>query len=657
MLDRALEASAVQSSLQSNLSVSVYGGSGIGKTTFLSHMSYLPETNWFSDGVVYLYAKNLGLDDLLQIIFDVFYTSPDNVIPTIGQLRRYLQSIQAVIFLDELSLGREDAQALLNIMPSSSFVLSSLEQSLWGNGQTILLRGLPEKESFELFVRELGRNLSNDEAADVQLICSQLDGNPLKIIHAASLIRSGSKSIAEIKAEFQVEPAKLVVDRELFNSMDSEQKKALAILSAASGSLVPLAIITSLIKLTNVQGVLDGLVKSGLAWNQGSQYGISGTIMAATGKVWDVTPWRDALVNYFAEWVIQQPQDKLVEEASDLLLQVINYAGEKNRWPEVIRIGRAVERILVLQKRWQAWLDILNLILKAARAYGDRYTEAWVLHQLGTRAMCMNYLDQARQLLTQALNLRQAIGDKAGIAVTQHNLAGLPGVLPPVNVGNNTGSSWKRFITCGTCGFIGIGTRFLIGMLALFNLPSSDPPSTATRVPTRTDQLTDTITPSFTPTDTPTNTATLTPTKTYTPSFTPTFTPTRTKTPTKTRVPTITPDTVDPPTPDSLSPRGQNNLGCLPSQVVLIWTASNDPSGISNYDIQLRYRITKDDSWSQYPLITVSGNLTKLDVTNVIKNLCNPNRYYRWRVRATDGAGNSSNYSTWRYFRAQPTVD
>jgi hypothetical protein len=312
-----------------------------------------------------------------------------------------------------------------------------------------------------------------------------------------------------------------------------------------------------------------------------------------------------------------------------------------------------VERILILKKRWQAWLDILNLILKAARSYGDRHTEAWVLHQLGTRAMCISYADQARQFLKQALTLREAIGDTAGAAVTRHNLSGLSGIPSP--------SELKRNGQSHGCGrYIIYGVGFLLFVLfggslmfvsALFSPQPTEPPTklpTRTFIPTIAGTPSPIATPSFTPTFTPTKTLTSTPTNTPT-KTTPTNTPSRT--------PTSTKDTVPPPAPDSLNPRGQQNFGCPPSQVVLEWTASNDPSGISSYSIRLHYRVTQDDNWRAYRLITASGNLTKLDITNDIKDLCNPNRYFRWRIRANDGAGNTSDVSLWRRFRAQPIVD
>jgi hypothetical protein len=672
LLDRTLETSVVRSSLRSKLSVSVFGGNGIGKTTFLTHMAYLSETEEFSDGVAYFYAKNVGLDDLLQIIFDAFYTSSDAVIPTTGQLRHRLQRVEAVILLDELTLDREDAQALRNILPASLFLFGSTEQNLWGEGQIISLGGLPEQECLDLFAREIGRDLSDREKADVQVICEKLGHHPLKIIRAASLVRSKSKTIVEIRSQFEEEAAAMVVDKELFNSMDDKQKKVLAALGAGDGALTPLGIITSLVKLPDVQlqSILDGLVSSGFVWVQDGRFAVNGEIVAATGKIWDLTPWRNALVEFFTEWVAQKPEDRLIEDASNILLRVVQYAGEKNRWPEVIRIGRAVERILILHKRWQAWLDILKLILRAARALRDRHTEAWVLHQLGTRAMCMNYMDEARRYLTDALNLRRAIGDKAGIAVTQHNLGGLPGLPPSIKTGNsNSGSGWRRLITCGAIGVIGMGILILVGLFVFFSPSLFSPPLTSTRAPTRTDRPTDTytptdtVTPSFTPSFTPTNTSTLTPSRTPTNTFTPTFTPSFTLTTSMTRTSTNTPDIVRPPVPVVVGPDYDSSfinggatwyeIQCTSNNevVVLDWNSVSDPSSISGYYVQLWRYYESINDWVLYQNWNSVGN-TQLNVNN--ETDCGET--YTWRVRARDGAGNFSLWSNYRNFILKQVV-
>jgi len=667
LLDRVSEYLIVQSSLQDTISVSVFGEEGTGKTTFLSHMAHLPETNNFPDGVVYLYVRQERFDDLLQMLFDIFYSSAGNVMPTAGQLHHSLQSIRAVILLDDLMLTREETQALIAVMPLSCFILASLERSLWGDGEIILLGGLPEYERIELFEKELRRSLSEEEIPDVQLICGHLRGNPLKIIQTASLVTSTGRTISEIKKQFQNDPDPLAIEKELFDGLNESQQKALAVLGASGGMLVPLGIIGSFLKMTNMQAALKNLIEMGLVWNQGSRYGLVGGLGSQIGGLWNLSSWEDALINYFTNWLTQQPNDILIEDASDVLIKVIQNAGEKNRWLEVIRLGRALERILILRKRWQAWLDILNLILKAARAYGDRSTEAWALHQMGSRAMCLNYADQARQFLTQALNIRQAIGDKDGIAVTRHNLNGLSKVGVSAQPVQTDGVG--QFVKYAIGGMAGMGLLAVIILFLLLKKPGS-PIVPASQIPviSSTSTMTFTSTVSFTPiftfTQTSTDTPTLTPTLTFTFTITPSYTPTFTPTSTPSRTPTITPFV--PPPSDTTGPLAPTNLklknidpiirdvGCQSNQAILTWSEPYDPSAINKYYYELLYSSDKK-TYNNIALGLTSPN-TEVDVTNLVNKYCVKNSYFKWRVRAQDGAGNLGDWSPYANFSAFPPV-
>src|SRR5690349_23954962 len=83
----------------------------------------------------------------------------------------------------------------------------------------------------------------------------------------------------------------------------------------------------------------------------------------------------------------------------------------------------------------------------AAKALADRKLEGWVMHEMGSRALSMGVKDTAREFLNQALNIRQAIGDKAGMALTQHNMNVLLGAPLPTNTG-----SLRRWLTCSAIG-------------------------------------------------------------------------------------------------------------------------------------------------------------------------------------------------------------
>jgi hypothetical protein len=107
---------------------------------------------------------------------------------------------------------------------------------------------------------------------------------------------------------------------------------------------------------------------------------------------------------------------------------------------------------------------------------------------------------------------------------------------------------------------------------------------------------------------------------------------------------TDTPDDVTPPpAPVLTAPSNGSVLGCKGSQTVS-WTAVSDPSGISQYQVQVQ-RHSGDNNWqdvSGSPFAGVSG------LSHAVGVECG--WYYRWRVRAVDGQGNIGPWSGWWTF-------
>jgi hypothetical protein len=107
---------------------------------------------------------------------------------------------------------------------------------------------------------------------------------------------------------------------------------------------------------------------------------------------------------------------------SAALLQTQQHAADANRWGEVFRLGRILDGALVLGSRWGAWATALDRCLAGAKATGDRGAEAWALHQVGTRALCLGDPTVARAMLGHAVKLREALPDDAAADASRGNL-------------------------------------------------------------------------------------------------------------------------------------------------------------------------------------------------------------------------------------------
>jgi len=217
------------------------------------------DTGNFISGNVYLDASGIGLEDLLQALLDAFFDSEASCKPTTTEIRHALQNIRALIFLDNLEIGRDEVISLLDAAPASLFILSSTERSLWGEGEIIPLQGLPENEALKLFERELARPLSDDEKNSVKTICALMKGQPLHILQMASLVRESGRPVKKLLSDMLNEP----VDNQSIANISmvylgESEKQILALLAAAGGNSVALEHINQIIKGDDIQKKTGG---------------------------------------------------------------------------------------------------------------------------------------------------------------------------------------------------------------------------------------------------------------------------------------------------------------------------------------------------------------------------------------------------------------
>jgi len=239
------------------------------------------------------------------------------------------------------------------------------------------------------------------------------------VIQAAALVRQG-RTFAEIGDKFcESEDAAI---KATLPQLNDPQKRVLSLLAALGNSSISPEHLAALSQLKNVDVQLKSLLDLHLIQTNSPSYNLTGSLALSLGRITDLTESENLILEYFVQWIKQNPPLPDITDALNLLLSLLEKANRNGRWDDVISLGRGMEKALILAKRWQSWLKVLEWILKAAQALGDRATQGWALHQLGTRNLCLGNLEPARQSLTQALSIREALGDKAGAAVTRHNL-------------------------------------------------------------------------------------------------------------------------------------------------------------------------------------------------------------------------------------------
>jgi hypothetical protein len=421
LFGRQTELAAIFSALDGGRPVEITGVAGIGKTSLLRSLAYHPAAGAFADGILYLTARQQSSVDLQQQIFDAFYESDEIGKPTASEIRRALQDKRALILVDDVVLKREDLEQLLDAAPRSGFVVATREQRLVSEVRTLALHGLPIDDAVMLLEREMMRWLNDSgERTAAAHLCEALQGHPLRILQAAGILRDRGMPVDA--AARDISPGTLVA--ESIASIDQKQRRVLLALAALPGVPMKAHHIAGIAEIADIEPSLAPLVHRALVLATQSGHRLADGVADRLRRTEDLNPWVNRAITYYTAWAERYRRDSnaLLDE-SEALRRVQRHATSAHRWGEAQRIGQILEAALVAGVQWDAWAMVLEHCLLAAKATGDRDAEAWALHEIGTRAICVGEARGARSTLTDALKLRETADQADAAAVTRQNLS------------------------------------------------------------------------------------------------------------------------------------------------------------------------------------------------------------------------------------------
>jgi hypothetical protein len=477
---RAAEIDRARGAMGDGQPIQFCGPSGLGKTALLRHLSHRPGTG-FADGVIYYRSRRESLDDLLMRIFEFLYESDGTttVKPTTAELGRYLGGVEGLFLLDDVDLDREDLETLLVTVPRSVFVLGSPERSLWSDGESILLRGLGQDAAQALVEEGLARRLTIDEGIALAQLSGALEGHPLQLIKAVAQIRDEGATLAQLVSEATggtiaaAQPPAHRLTSQAAAELPEAERRVLSLLAALDGAPLHIDHVAALTSRADAAAILADLEERRLAQSHSPRYSATAPI-AALQDAEAGDRWRSALLAYFIDHAERhRAEPRQLRDDLEPIIQTLRWGVTGASCADVVRLARASAVIAESAGLWDAWRSILDLALEAARAIGDRFGEGWALHQLGTRALCLEQEAEAARWLGEALRIRERIGDEAGAAVTRNNLGHLPGLPPPSppSGGPSGGPPWLPVLGV-------LGGLALLGVAAM-SLMSNDGPRTA----------------------------------------------------------------------------------------------------------------------------------------------------------------------------------
>ena len=529
LLDRRDETSRVAAALRSAQPIEIDGEAGLGKTSLLRYLAHYDFDTKYPDGVVQLSLRGQSVSDVLQALFDAFYESghPFNVKPTDVQIRYALQDKQALILFDDVDLAREELQAVIDVAPSCAFVLTSPERRLWSEGSALALAGLPLQDALNLIERELGRPLTADERPQAAALWALLEGHPLRLIQAAAIFREEQRVSALGLLQLNASAPDKALTVRLVASLSESERQIVATLAALGEVSVRAGHLANITGLSDVELILDGLVQRALLRAEGGGYRLDANLIQELQQLPDAQRWAEKALLHFLNWTEQHHDqfDRIVSEI-EVLSRVLDYAAKTRHWNEALRLTTALEGALALGRRWGAWEHVLRIGLQAARELRDRPAEAWALHQIGTRALCLEHTSLARNNLIQALRLRESVDDWHGAAVTRHNLNILLGPPPseePPRQPSSPAALAKGVLLLSSPVLVVVVLALIL--IRMFVFSSFEQPPTLVPTPSATPTIISTPRPPVTATSTATSTPPATPTSTDTSTTMPTLTP------------------------------------------------------------------------------------------------------------------------------------
>ncbi|MBP5973994.1 hypothetical protein HW132_14915 [Brasilonema sp. CT11] len=423
-LDRQELVKEAIATFQAGQSVEFYSPSGFGKTVLLRHLEHNPQVkSLFAAGVISLSPLHPNVGDLLQFIWDAFYESNIPYKPTPQQICQQLHTKQALVVLDDDPLIQDELQELINVVPNCTFLVASSTSRIKKKGHSMKLSGLPMNDALVLMQRELQRPLNIEEQEKAKSLYKILDGQPMRLRIVMASIHQQRRSLSEVVSQLPTSASSNYLLEQIITSLSTSEKTILELLTIMGDVGLDHQQITDITQISDAFDRLEKLRKHHLVQLDGSRYKVTKTIVEILPPESKLTASVEKAIAYFVNWTErhqQQPNIFLAE--IDAIAQILEVAVRNRRWQDILRLVKVVEGTLALSKQWGLWEQVLQRGLQASQAEKDRSVQAWILHQLGTRALCLEENTTAYNYLTKAIQLRESLDDDMGVAATGHNL-------------------------------------------------------------------------------------------------------------------------------------------------------------------------------------------------------------------------------------------
>ncbi len=429
--------------------VQFFAPSGTGKTALLKAAA--GKRAPAAEGVVFQAVRRRALDEIQAKLYAAFWECDTPFVPAPAEVGDFLADREALLLLDDCELDRDDLDTLLEGVPRCVVVLASEARTLWARGTAGELGGLDAAAALKLFERELGRQLESEERNQAESAVAQAGGNPQAVIEMAASVAEGRESLAD---------------------PDEAERRVLAILSALDGAALGTEHIEAVAGIADASPLLKAMQRRGWVKAASPRYRIARPFSGAVPPAGD-------LLAHMTGWSRKASPSQLADEAEGIEA-VLDFAVAGRRWRETLDLSLAAEAGLTVAAAWASAHRVLKSGLRAAHAIDDQAARGFVLHQMGSQSLCLGQRSAAATELTQALQIRESLGDAKGAELTRHNLDQIGGGGGGGRNGSGNGGGGPRFPKMAIALAALAGVAGVLAALAL----SNGGEKTGTKVPT-----------------------------------------------------------------------------------------------------------------------------------------------------------------------------
>ena len=408
----------------------IYAPDGAGKTALLK--SVAQNASAPPEGVVFRAIRRRSLDDIQAELYTAFWECDVPFLPGPAEVGDFLVERQALLVLDDCELDRADLDTLLDSAPGCTVVTACAEQTLWSRGTARSLTGLDPVAAVQLLERQLGRPIEAEERPAAEAVVARLEGHPQSLVETAALIADGRASMRELADD----PAALT-RRFDPSALTSSQARIVEVLAAVAGAPLGVEHVSALADVSDAGAELAALERRGWVKSASPRFRLARPPPENFAEPSEKLLKRT--LDHLTQWSEKARPAEVADDAEAVEASLAQ-AADADHAKEAVALSLAAERDLAVSGSWTSWRNVLTLGLGAARELEDEAAEAHLLHQLGSRSLCIGAQEQAMTELTRALQIRERIDDHEGAALTRHNLGQIGG--GGGNGGANGGGPW-----------------------------------------------------------------------------------------------------------------------------------------------------------------------------------------------------------------------